>query len=86
MRWHSAIAALGLAGFLMPAPPARAQAGTDRKPDVVEGEVVRVDTARSRVTVRGDDGATFEFTAGPETLKDLEPGDRIEAKRRATER
>lgn len=85
-----AIAALSAAALLLSAPRALAQAhpaagrtGTDARSDVVAGEVVRIDAAQSRVTVRAADGETFEFTASPETLKGLKPGDHIEAKKRA---
>jgi uncharacterized protein YigE (DUF2233 family) len=48
----------------------------------VEGQVVRVDTTTNRVTVREKDGTTHEFQANAETLKDMKPGDQIEAKLR----
>jgi len=54
------------------------------QPAVVEGEVVEVDKASSRVTVRSNDGQIHEFEASAETLEDLKPGDRIEARKRSS--
>jgi len=48
----------------------------------VEGQVVRVDTATNRVTVKDKDGTTHEFQANAETVKDMKPGDQIEARLR----
>jgi NADH dehydrogenase FAD-containing subunit len=50
--------------------------------EAVSGEVTKIDLERRRVTVRGSDGKTYEFEASAETLKDLQVGDQIEAKRR----
>lgn len=49
----------------------------------VTGSVVRVDNTQNKVTVRADDGKTYEFQASKETLQDLKVGDRIEAALRA---
>jgi len=51
-------------------------------PEMVEGQVVRVDQKTDKVTIRDKGGATHEFQANKETTKDLKPGDRIEAKLR----
>jgi hypothetical protein len=84
MRTRSWIPALVVAGALFAAPATAADGGSGPSPDVVAGTVVQVDAARSRVTVRDDDGETFEFTASAETLRDLKPGDRIEARKRSS--
>ena len=51
-------------------------------PEKVEGQVVRVDPATNKVTVRDKSGATHEFQANKETTKDMKPGDQIEARLR----
>jgi hypothetical protein len=48
----------------------------------VEGQVIKIDRAQGRVTVRAADGVTHEFQASKETLQDLKEGDRIEARLR----
>lgn len=48
-------------------------------PQKVEGQVVKVDLAQNKVTVREADGTVHEFQASRETLQDLKAGDRIEA-------
>jgi hypothetical protein len=53
-------------------------------PQAVDGQVTRIDKGQGKVTVRGADGATHEFQASKETLRDLKVGDRIEAKLRST--
>ena len=45
----------------------------------VEGQVVKLDRAQNRVTVREANGTTHEFQASKETLQDLKVGDRIDA-------
>ena len=61
---------------------ARAE-GKPNTPEVVGGQVTKIDPAQSRVTVRASDGTVHEFEASKETLQGLKVGDRIEAKRRA---
>ena len=51
-------------------------------PRLVEGRVVKIDTARERVTIRAKDGTIHEFQASKETLKDMKEGDAIEARLR----
>ncbi|MGH7347634.1 MAG: hypothetical protein ACREK4_22200 [Candidatus Rokuibacteriota bacterium] len=51
-------------------------------PDKVAGQVVAVDQSSGRVTIKETNGATHEFQATRDTLKDMKPGDRIEAKLR----
>jgi hypothetical protein len=48
-------------------------------PEKVEGEVVKIDAARNRLSVREADGKVHEFEASKETLQDFKVGDRIEA-------
>jgi hypothetical protein len=52
-------------------------------PQAIEGQVVKIDKGQGKVTVRGADGATHEFQASKETLRDLKVGDRIEANLRS---
>ncbi len=56
--------------------------GKMKTPEKVEGQVVKVDQAQGKVTVREPGGTVHEFQASAETLKDLKVGDRIEAKLR----
>ncbi len=51
-------------------------------PRVVEGRVVKIDTARERVTIRTSNGTMHEFQASKDTLRDLKEGDTIEARLR----
>jgi len=51
-------------------------------PETVEGEVIKIDAAQDRVTVRESNGTVHEFMASKETLQDLKVGGRIEAKLR----
>jgi len=51
-------------------------------PEKVEGQVTAVDQNSGRVTIREKDGSTHEFQANRETLQDMKPGDKIEAKLR----
>jgi Cu/Ag efflux protein CusF len=53
-----------------------------KTPEKVEGQVLKVDTAQGKVTVREPDGTVHEFQASAETLKDLKVGDKIEARLR----
>jgi hypothetical protein len=57
-------------------------AGQPRAPQMVEGQVVKIDRTQGRVTIRAGDGTTHEFQASPDTLKDMKEGDRIQAKLR----
>ena len=56
--------------------------GRMKAPEKIEGQVVKVDTAQGKVTVREAGGTVHEFQASAETLKDLKPGDQIGAKLR----
>ena len=72
-----ALLSTGLAFGQQPKPDCKAGA-----PEKVEGQVVRVDPATNKVTVRDKSGATHEFQANKETTKDMKPGDQIEARLR----
>jgi hypothetical protein len=61
------------------AKPACDPQGRVMTPQKVEGQVVKVDVAQSKVTVRDVKGAMHEFQASKETLQDLKVGDRIDA-------
>jgi len=42
-----------------------------------EGQVVKVDTANGKVTIREPDGKSREYLASRETLRELKEGDRV---------
>lgn len=48
-------------------------------PEKVEGEVVKIDVANGKVTIREPDGKSYEFFASQETLRDLKEGERLHA-------
>ncbi len=54
-----------------------------RTPEKVEGQIVKIDSAQGRVSVRESNGTTHEFEASKETLQDFKVGDRIDAKLRS---
>jgi len=56
--------------------------GRMKSPEKVEGQILKVDNAQGKVTVRGADGTVHEFQASAETLKDPKVGDKLEAKLR----
>jgi hypothetical protein len=86
MTARNRIAAAVLAGALLVSGAGYVQA--QNKPDCpkgaadIEGQVVKVDTAQGKVTVRGTDGTTHEFQASKETLQGMKVGDKIAAKPR----
>ncbi len=51
-------------------------------PEVVSGQVVKIDRGQGKVTIREGNGRIHEFQASADTLKDLKEGDRIEARLR----
>ena len=55
------------------------QQGRVMTPQKVEGQVVKLDAAQNKITVREANGTTHEFQASKETLQDLKVGDRIDA-------
>ncbi|HEX9822641.1 MAG TPA: hypothetical protein VGD07_23835 [Methylomirabilota bacterium] len=59
--------------------PACDPQGRVMTPQKVEGQIVKVDLAQGKVTVRDVKGAVHEFQASKETLQDLKVGDRIDA-------
>lgn len=59
--------------------PACTPQGKVSTPQKVEGEVLKVDPALDKVTVRASDGMVHEFHVSKDTLRDLKAGDRIEA-------
>jgi hypothetical protein len=59
--------------------PACDPQGRVMTPKKVEGQVVKIDPAQSKVTVREANGSMHEFQASKETLQDLKMGDRIDA-------
>ena len=73
-----AFLATGLA-FGQPKADGKTRAQT---PEKVEGQVVAVDQTAGRITIRESNGTTHEFQANRETLQDMKPGDKIEAKLR----
>ena len=52
-------------------------------PEKVEGQVVSVDLAASKLTIREADGKNYEFHADKATLQNIKIGDRLEVKLRA---
>ena len=48
-------------------------------PKTMEGQVVQIDPAQGMVTVRESTGATHDFRASAETLRNYKVGDRIQA-------
>jgi hypothetical protein len=86
MTPRNRIATAVLAGALLVSGGGQVQA--QNKPDCpkgvvdIEGQVVKVDAAQGKVTVRGADGTTHELQASKETLQDMKVGDKIAAKPR----
>jgi hypothetical protein len=84
--WRRFIVA-GLAPVLLWSGAALAQGSSppgqsSKSPQTVSGQVVRIDRAQQRVTIKTADGTVHEFQASKETLQDLKEGDRIEARLR----
>lgn len=89
MRLWSGVTAGLTVGLMLWTGSALAQAkpncdaqGKMKTPEKVEGQVVKVDTAQGKVTVREPGGTVHQFQASAETLKDLKVGDKFEAKLR----
>jgi len=77
-----ALLATGLA-FGQPKADSKADCKTRAQtPEKVEGQVVAVDQTAGRITIRENNGTTHEFQANRDTLQDMKPGDKIEAKLR----
>jgi hypothetical protein len=83
MRITTWLATALAAGVLVTGRPVVAETKPDcvpaQTPTVVEGQVVKVDTSRNTVTVRGTDGTTHELQASRAAIEDFKVGDRIEA-------
>ena len=82
--WQSVAAGLGVTLLLSgtafgQGKPACDPQGRVSTPKKVEGQIVKVDAAQNKVTIREADGTVHEFQASKETLQDLKAGDRIEA-------
>jgi hypothetical protein len=52
-------------------------------PEMIEGQVARVDQDGGKLVIRASDGVIHEFQAARETLADYKVGDPIKARRRA---
>jgi hypothetical protein len=84
-RWAVVAAALSVAVVFWSGPavgqtkPGCDPQGRAMTPQKVEGQVVKVDQAQSKVTVREANGTVHEFQASKETLQGFKVGDRIEA-------
>lgn len=89
-RWTVVVAALFVTVIVYSAAlqgkPACDQQARVMTPQKVEGQVVKVDPAQNKLSVREADGTMHEFKASRETLQEFKVGDRIEAKRRGASR
>ena len=72
------LAALGAVGPVAAQQAAPKQCQPAKAPERVEGQVVEMNATQERLKVRDAAGATHEFQASAETLRDLKVGDRIE--------
>lgn len=55
-------------------------------PNMIEGEVTKVDMNQGKLTIRASDGTMHEFEASKETLGGYKVGDPIKAKLRTEQR
>ena len=84
-KWPAVAAGLAMTFVLWSGPaagqtkPACDQQGRVMTPQKVEGQVVKVDAAQNKLTVRQADGTVHEFQTSPEAIQGFKPGDRIEA-------
>ena len=62
--------------------PACDSKGMVKSPNLVEGQVSKVDLSQGKLTVRDSAGKEYEFVASNETLQDYKVGDPIKAKLR----
>ena len=79
-----AIAIVGLtmqSGVVM-AEAAAASCATADTPEQLEGQVVKVDIDKEKITLRDASGKVHEFNASKETLQEYKAGDTIKAKLR----
>jgi hypothetical protein len=84
-RWSAVAAGLAITLVLWSGPaagqtkPGCDQQGRAMTPQKVEGQVIKVDAAQNKLTVRQANGTVHEFQASPEAIQGFKPGDRIEA-------
>ena len=84
-RWSAVAAGLAVTVVLWSgsamgqSKPTCDQQGRVMTPQKVEGQIVKVDAAQNKLTVRQADGTVHEFQASPEALQSFKVGDRIEA-------
>jgi hypothetical protein len=62
--------------------PACDPKGNMKTPELVEGQVSKIDRSTGKVIVRDSAGKDYEFRASNETLQDIKVGDPIKAKLR----
>jgi hypothetical protein len=62
--------------------PACDSKGNIKTPELVEGQVFKMDRSQGKLTVRDGGGGEYEFLASNETLEDIKIGDPIKAKLR----
>jgi Cu/Ag efflux protein CusF len=85
--WTALAVVLALAGGVTPlaaqtrseSPAASPSAAA---PEKIEGTVTEIDQKSGTVTLRGEDGKTFQFRGDADTLRDLKVGQKIELTRR----
>ena len=81
----SARQAAGLAAMLVmtagwgQVKPACDSNGMVKSPELVEGQVSKVDRAQGRLTVQSSGGEEYEFLGSSETLQDYKVGDAFKA-------
>jgi len=73
------LAGLVAAGSVAAQQPAPKQCQPAKAPQRVEGQVVEMSATQEKIKVRDTSGATHEFQASAETIRDLKVGDKIEA-------
>ena len=73
------LAGLCAAGSVAAQQPAPKQCQPAKAPQRVEGQVVEMSATQEKIKVRDTSGATHEFQASAETIRDLKVGDKIEA-------
>lgn len=72
-------------GLILSGGPAIAQDKPAEKistPEMVEGQVTKVDMNQGKLTIRASDGTMHEFGASKETLEDYKVGDPVKARLR----
>jgi len=84
LRWAAVAAGLAMtltlwSGFAFGQAKACDQQGRVMTPQKVEGQVIKVDAAQNKLTVRQTDGTVHEFQASAEAIQGFKVGDRIEA-------